>query len=169
VEQEGGEMLTDPGFVRRRAPMLYAIIAIKLLKGLLLLGLALAVYTLAGQNLDARLDDLLRMLHLDPDQSFFMHLGERLLKVTPDNVRLIAIGTSLYSLFSFAEATGLMFRLRWAGWIVISESLFFIPIEIYELIKGFSIGVTIVLVINIVIVEYLYRNRNRLFRHHPHH
>jgi len=165
-------MLTEPNVVQKRALTLYFIIGIKLLKGLFLLALAIGVYALAGQNLDLRFDAMLRMLHLDPDQSFFMHLGERLLKITPSNVRQVAAMTFCYSFFSFAEAAGLMFRLRWVGWIVIGESLFFIPIEVYELIKGFSIGVSIILVINVIIVEYLYRNRNILFRHHhrhPHH
>lgn len=161
-------MLTKADVLKKRAPTLYFIIGIKLLKGLLLMALAFGVYALAGQNLDMRFDDMLRRLHLDPDKAFFMHLGERLLLVTPGNVREVAAGTFFYSLFSFAEATGLMLRLRWVGWIVIGESLFFIPIEIYELIKGFSIGVSVILVINIIIVEYLYRNRDQLFRH-PHH
>jgi uncharacterized membrane protein (DUF2068 family) len=152
-----------------KAPTLYAIIAIKLLKGLVLMALALGVYRLAGENLENRLGDLLRILHLDPDRDLFLNLGARLVQVTPANVRQVATIALLYSLFSFAEAAGLILRVRWVGWIVIGESLFFIPIEIYELIKRFSIGLSVILVINIVIVEYLYRNRNRVFRtHRPH-
>ncbi len=45
---------------RRRAPTLYLIIAIKVLKGLLLLLLGLGVLALVGQNLDQRFDDMLR-------------------------------------------------------------------------------------------------------------
>ena len=62
----------------------------------------------------------------------------------------------------------MIFRVSWAGWMAIGESAFFIPIEIYELTRPgkFSWVVLGVLVINIIIVWYLLRNRHRLFRHH---
>ena len=41
-------------------------------------------------------------------------------------------------------------------------------IEIFELLRHFKWAVFIVLVLNIFIVEYLYRHRHRLFRHHRH-
>jgi uncharacterized membrane protein (DUF2068 family) len=52
--------------------------------------------------------------------------------------------------------------------MAIGESAFFIPIELYELTRPgkFSWIVLVVLVINIVIVWYLFENRHRLFRHH---
>ena len=77
----------------------------------------------------------------------------------------IARGTGLYSLFSLVEGTGLVFRVSWAGWMAIGESVFFIPIEIYELLHRFSVSPLTVLVLNIVIVWYLVQNRRRLFRH----
>ena len=153
---------------RSRAPTLYAIIGIKLLKGLLLLLLGLGVLSLVGQNLDQRFDQLLRWIHLDPEKKFFADLGSKLQKISPANVRGVAIGTMLYSLFSLAEGIGLIFRLRWIGWIVIGESLFFIPIEVYDLMAGYSLTVVVILVINVVIVWYLLKNKERLFKHHRH-
>ena len=54
----------------------------------------------------------------------------------------------------------------WAGWLAIGESSFFIPIEIYELVHHYTNIVAIILVVNIIIVWYLLKNRERLF-HHP--
>jgi uncharacterized membrane protein (DUF2068 family) len=152
--------------VKKRAPTLYAIAAIKLIKGALLLLLALGVYSLSDNNLPEEFRGLLRFLHLDPEQKFFADLATRIGKITPANVYWVAAGTAFYSLFSLVEGIGLIFRISWAGWMAIGESGFFIPIEVYEFVKGFSLTVLIILALNIVIVWYLLRNRQRLFGHH---
>ncbi len=152
--------------VKQRAPTLYIIIALKIFKGLLLLAVAVGVYRLIGKNLNANFDDLLRWMHLDPERKFFASLGDKLESITPGNLRWLATGTLLYSLFSLVEGVGLIFRVSWAGWLAIGESAFFIPIEMYELMKGFSATVFVILCLNIIIVWYLFRNRVRLFRHH---
>ncbi len=150
----------------KRAPTLYFIIAAKLIKGVLILGLALFFLKLAGQDLSEAFDRLLHWFHLDPESRFFSELGNKLDTVTPANVRWVGIITLFYSLFSLVEGVGLMFRASWAGWLAISESAFFIPIEIRELVirpHGFVLGV---LAFNVLIVWYLFANRSRLFRHH---
>jgi uncharacterized membrane protein (DUF2068 family) len=154
---------------KRRAPTLYAIIALKLGKGLLLLLLALGVYSLSDENLPLEFRQLLRLLHVDPEKKFFADLAARLGHVTPTNILWVAGGTVCYSLFSLVEGVGLMFRVRWAGWLAIGESAFFVPIEVYELIHRFSFTVLAILILNIGILWYLLANRHRLFRHHrPH-
>ena len=74
----------------------------------------------------------------------------------------------VYSLISFVEGVGLMFRVSWAGWLAIGESAFFIPIEVRELILRPHWFVLCVLAFNVLIVWYLYANRSWLFRHHHH-
>jgi uncharacterized membrane protein (DUF2068 family) len=162
-------MAADTTFVKKRAPTLYVIIAIKLIKGLLLLLLGLGVYSLSDNNLPAEFRALLQTLHIDPEKKFFTELAEKISRITASNVRFVAGGTMLYSLFSLVEGAGLMFRVSWAGWLVIGESMFFIPIEIYELMHHFSWGVICILGLNVLIVWYLVQNRSRLFRHHQHH
>ena len=88
--------------------------------------------------------------------------------LTPANVYWVATGTALYSVFSLVEGIGLIFRVGGAGWMAISESGFFIPIELYELMRGYSLAILVILVLNIVIVWDLFRNKRRLFRHHMH-
>lgn len=153
---------------KQRAPTLYAIIAIKLLKGLLLLLLGLGVYSLSDNNLPAEFRALLLALHIDPEKKFFTDLAGRLGQITPVNVVWMARGTVFYSLFSLTEGIGLVFRVSWAGWLAIGESVFFIPIELYELLHRFTWGVLVILTLNVLIVWYLFQNRRRLFRHHQH-
>ena len=154
--------------VKHRAPTLYAIIAIKLIKGVAFVALAVTAYALSDNNLPAEYRQLLQWLRLNPERKFFSDLAVQVGRLTEANVLWVAAGTLVYSLFSWVEGVGLFFRIRWAGWLAIGESAFFIPIEIYELEHAFSITVVVILAINIVIVWYLFQNRERLFRHHHH-
>jgi uncharacterized membrane protein (DUF2068 family) len=108
-------------------------------------------------------------LHLDPETRFFAELVRKIASVSHANLLWVFGGTILYSLFSLVEGVGLVFRVSWAGWLVIGESAFFVPIEIYELMRRPSVAVLIVLALNVFIVWYLFQNRRRLFRHHQHH
>lgn len=150
----------------QRAIGLYAIIAFKLLKGLLLLALALGAYSLLGDDLAQEFTRLVRWIRMDPERQFFSDLADRVALITPETVRWIATGTLFYSFFSLAEAVGLALRLSWVGWLAIGESAFFVPIEIYELAHDFNWVIVVVLVVNLFIVYYLVRNRERIFRHH---
>lgn len=153
-------------FVKKRAPTLYLIIGIKLLKGLLLLLLGLGVYSLSDRNLPEEFRRVLEFFHLDPEKKFFSDVAERIGDLTPARMVWLARGTVLYSLFSLIEGVGLTFRVPWAGWLAIGESAFFVPIEVFELLHGFTWTVCVILAINVLIVWYLFQNRKRLFRHH---
>ena len=161
-------MADDPTFIKQRAPTLYLIIAIKLVKGVLLLLLGLGVYSLSDNNLPDEFRELLRFLHLDPEKKFFAGLAEQIAAVSESKMMWLAGGTVFYSLFSLVEGVGLMFRVSWAGWLAIGESAFFVPIEVYELVRHPVLAVFIVLALNVFIVWYLFQNRHRLFRHHHH-
>ena len=156
-----GEETAKP--IKKRAPTLYAIIVIKLLKGLLFLSLAFVAYTLSDNDLPAEYHNLLHVLRLNPERKFWADLAVQVGKLTEQRVLWTAAGTLVYSLFSLVEGVGLMFRINWVGWLTIGESAFFIPIEIFELVHKPSVMVLIILLINILIVWYLYANRERLF------
>jgi len=171
-------MGTETELVKKRAPTLYAIIAIKLLKGLLFVTLAIVAYTLSDNNLPAEYKHWLQHLRLNPERKFWADLAVQIGQLTEANVLWAAAGTLVYSMFSLVEGVGLIFRVSWAGWLAIGESAFFIPIEIYDLVHrstpdrphpGHTATVLVILVINVVIVWYLLQNRHRLFRHHHHH
>jgi len=148
-----------------RAPTLYAIIAFKVVKGVLLLLAAGVVFSLVGVNLQQEFTRVLQEANLDPGGKLFGDFGRWLQTVSPGNVRLFAAGTVLYSIFSLVEGTGLWLRAAWAGWMAIGESAFFVPVEIYQMLGHFSLFLAAILILNIVIVWYLYANRLRLFTH----
>jgi len=156
----------DAPRVKKRAPTLYAIIVLKLLKGALFASLALAAYTLSDNDLPFEYGRLLHFLRLNPERRFWADLAVQVGRLTEAKMVHAAVGTLIYSLFSLVEGVGLIFRVPWAGWLAIGESAFFIPIEIYELIYRFSSSVLAILGLNMLIVWYLLQNRRRLFRHH---
>lgn len=160
-------MVTE--FIKKRAPTLYVIIGIKLLKGALFLTLAITAYALSDNDLPAELHKVLHVLRLNPERKFWANLAVQIGTLTEANVLWTAAGTFIYSLFSWIEGIGLIFRIRWAGYMAIGESAFFIPIEIYELSHKVSIWLVAILALNILIVWYLFMNRERLFRHHHRH
>jgi uncharacterized membrane protein (DUF2068 family) len=164
-KKEGGDVTR----IKKRAPTLYAIIAIKLLKGLLFASLAVVFYTLSDNDLPKEYQSLLHHLRFNPERKFWQNLAAQVANLNERKVVVAAAGTLIYSMFSLIEGIGLIFRVSWAGWMAIGESAFFIPIEIYELRHHFSWTVLIILGINILIVWYLLENRHRLFHHHHHH
>jgi len=167
----------------KRALTLYFIVAIKLIKGVVLFLTAVGIFSLAGKDLGDLFDQFLRWVHLDPEHKFFSDIGDWLDTLTATNMRVLASGTMLYGAFLLVGGTGLAFRAKWAIWLAIGESAFFIPIEIFELVRRRrrvespdqlppqlfhhpKLGLLIVLGLNVLIVWYLLKNRRRLFRHH---
>ncbi len=161
----------------KRPPTYVGIIVFKLIKGSLFLILAVVAYTLSDNNLPEEyrrligsMQPLLEVLRVHPANKFFTHIAEQVGALTEANVLWAAAGTLVYSMFSVVEGVGLLFRISWAGWLAILESAFFVPIEIYELTRRgkFSWWLLGVLMINVIIVWYLFKNRHRLFHHaHP--
>ena len=147
------------------APTLYGIVTFKVLRGVILLMIAGKGFTLVGEDLRPHFDAAVQRLKLDPETEFFDRLGARIDEITSDHVGWAATGALLYGLLSLAEGVGLAFRARWAGLLVVAESGFFIPLEVYGLIKDPSATILTILILNIAIVVYLHRNRERLFRH----
>jgi uncharacterized membrane protein (DUF2068 family) len=168
----------------KRVPTLYFIVGIKLVKGVTALLLALGAFSLTDNNLPEEFRKLLEFFHLDPEKKFFLDLADRIGEITPKNLEWVAIGSVVYGLFMLLQAVGLALRVSWIVWLVIAESAFFIPIELFELVRRHApnpdnhphlfghpkIGVAIILVINVAIVWYLFKNRDRVIKHHhPHH
>ena len=166
----------------KRAPTLYFIVAIKFVKGVAALLVALGAFRLTDENLPADFRRLLEFFHIDPEKRFFLEVADRLAEITPKNLEWTVTLSIVYSAVMFLQAIGLAFRVSWIVWLVICESAFFIPIEIFELVRKHvpnadhphlinpKIGFAIVLVLNVAIVWYLFKNRERLIRHyHPHH
>ena len=181
-EEQENLALVVPETKPKRAPTLYFIIGVKLFKGLAALLLALGAYSLTDNNLPEDFRKLLEFLHLDPEKKFFLELADRVGEITPANLEWLAVGSIIYGLFMLLQAVGLIFRVSWIVWLVIAESAFFIPIEIFDLVRKHvpaaenhphifahpKIYWAILMAVNVAIVWYLFKNRDRIIRHHHH-
>lgn len=153
----------------RRAPTYLGIIIFKLVKGALFVALAITAYTLSDNDLPYEFHRLMELLKIHPANKFFSDLAVKVGHLSEKDLLWTALGTLVYSSFSLVEGIGLIFHASWACWLAIAEAIFFIPIEVLDLAKGFSWLVTFILVVNIIIVVYLLKNRERLFSHHQRH
>ena len=154
------------------------------MKGLAALLFALGAYSLTDNNLPDEFHKLLEFFHIDPEKEIFLDLADRVGEITPTNLH-VGGGRDpfLYGLFMLLQAVGLALRVSWIVWLVIAESAFFIPIELFELVRQHApapenhphffahpkISVAIVLVANVAIVWYLFKNRERIIKHYHHH
>ena len=166
----------------KKAPTLYFIVGFKLAKGITALLLALGANRLTDNNLPEDFRKLLDFFHFDPENKFFQELADRVNDITPNNLRWFSAGAVVYGLFMLLQAAGLAFRVSWIVWLVIGESAFFIPVEVFELIHKHTnpenhphlfahpkIAVAALLAANIAIVWYLFKNRERIIKHYHHH
>ena len=156
----------------KKAPALTAIITLKIGKGVLFGLLALGFWALSDNDLPWEYNHLLQTFHIDGSRKFYLDLAKKVARIKEVDVLWVAAGTLAYALLSLTEGVGLIFRQGWASWLAIAESAIFIPAEVAELVHSSSLAVFVVLVVNVFIVIYLFRNRNRLFhhmhfRHHP--
>jgi uncharacterized membrane protein (DUF2068 family) len=159
---------------RQRAPTLYGIITVKLIKGALFAIFSMVAYAYSDNNLPDEYRHLLQWLHVNPERQFWVYLAAKVSNLTENNLLTVALATFIYGAFSLVEGVGLVFRVSWASWMAIGESGLFIPLEIYELNRRFSRTVVVILILNLIIFWYLLLNRKRLFHSvhlhlRPHH
>jgi uncharacterized membrane protein (DUF2068 family) len=78
----------------------------------------------------------------------------------------LGAGAIAYGLLEIVEGVGLVFRRRWAEYLVLVASAAFLPVEVDELIRHPTPVKGITLAVNIAIVVYLVW-RKRLFLERP--
>ena len=156
-----------PPPARRRgpAPTLYGIILLKLFVGVILVFAALALYAMRNEDLQAQFRETLSQATLGLGST--EDIEKVVAMLTPSNIQILVMSMLIYGILSLVQGVGLIFRAAWAGWLVIVESAIFIPIEIWDLFRQFSVLMLLVLVLNIAICWYLLASRHRLFGNSP--
>lgn len=70
----------------------------------------------------------------------------------------------LYAMLEATEVYGLLDRRRWAEYLVLLATLFFLPYETLELARHATVSKLLIFVINVAIAVYLVKKK-RLFQH----
>jgi len=134
---------------------LRAVALFEALKGTLVLvagfGLARAIHGDVGEFAE----HLVHRLHLDAAKRFpriFLDLANNL---SDGQLWALAALALAYSVVRFAEAYGLWFERRWGEWIAALSGGIYVPVEIYELSRGYSTVKLAALVLNTLVVAYM--------------
>ena len=128
--------------------------AFKLIKGLLLIALALGAFTLLKSNWENALTVLTRNFRVDPSNKHFRWLMTKVVGLSP-KLPLILTGTLLYGTLFCTEGLGLIMQKRWAEYLSIIATASFLPMEVYEIIKHANVLKAVVTALNLAIVIYL--------------
>ena len=134
---------------------LWLIGGFKLVKGLLLLAVALEALHLLHKDLGDISVRWVAHLHLDTDNRYVDRALGKLLSLDDRRLKVISAGTFFYSALLLTEGTGLLLRRRWAEYFTVIVTGSFIPLELYELSRHVSTTRLTIVGINVAVVWYL--------------
>lgn len=127
----------------------------KLLKGISLLILGFGLLRLLHRDVAAVVQHWIDVLRVDPDNRHIHRLLLRIFNVTPKQLRELSAGTFIYAGIFLTEGTGLLARKHWAEYMTLISTALFIPLEVYEIHRHFTMLKLAVTVVNALIVLYL--------------
>lgn len=124
-------------------------------KGVLVLLAGFGLLSLIHKDVHEIAAQIIQQSHINPAHHYpriFLDLTE---KLTDKKLWALAIAAMSYSVIRIIEAIGLWLHRRWAELFGILTGIIYIPVEIYEVIKGATWVKGGVLAVNIGIVSYL--------------
>jgi uncharacterized membrane protein (DUF2068 family) len=140
----------------RKSPSgLRLIAAVKLFKGVLLLGLGLGLFALVNSDLDEMAQKLTERFNIDPENHYARIFLENAANIQPHTLRHFGIWSLIYSAILLTEGIGLWLNLQWAKYLVIVSTGAFVPEEIYLCLHKFNWFKLGVLVLNVAILIYI--------------
>ena len=96
-------------------------------------------------------------LPLQPGHGILVRWVEQLLDVEPHRFVVIGVAASIYGALFATEGWGLWTGKRWAEYLTVFATASLIPFEAYEILHRFGWLKVLALVVNVVIVIYLWR------------
>jgi uncharacterized membrane protein (DUF2068 family) len=129
--------------------------AFKVVKGLLLVAVAIGVLKLLHKDIAEVVTRWVESLRVDPDNRFIHAVLSKVFSVTPKQLKELSAGTFIYAGLLLTEGTGLLLQKRWAEYFTVVTTAALIPLEIFEVFKHFSAMKVALLAGNILIVWYL--------------
>jgi len=134
---------------------LRVIAAFKLLKAFALIAVGVGALRLLHKDVAAVVEHWIDVFRVDPHNHFIDLLLDKLSVLDDRRLKELSVGTFVYAAIFLVEGVGLALKKRWAEYFTIITTSSFLPIEIYELTRRVSIGRSLALAINLVVVAYL--------------
>jgi len=136
-------------------PWLFLIGLFKLAKGLSLLIVGVGLLKLLHRDVASVTEHWIEVLRVDPDNRFIHRALLKVFNVTPKQLKELSVGTFVYAAIFLTEGTGLLARRHWAEYMTLISTGLFIPLEIWEIHRHFTMLKLGVTVVNVLIVWYL--------------
>ncbi len=145
------------------------IIAYKAISALVLLSVALLLLgIIVNHDFGQRVRTVVMLTGMRSDNHF---LREGLLKLGVlgrGATTALGVLSLLYAVLESTEVFGLLNRRRWAEYLVLLATVFFLPYEGLEIVRLVTISKLAIFIINVAIAVYLVK-RKRLFQHPDEH
>jgi uncharacterized membrane protein (DUF2068 family) len=155
------------GKALRQAIIVRALAVERGFRALLIALAAWAVWRFHGarDSIQASVDrdlPLLRASGFKVDQMTLVHELERALATKPSTLALLTIALVAYALLELVEGVGLWLLKRWGEYFAVVATSIFLPLEVHDLLKGFTLTRGATFTINVAAVIYLLMSK-RLF------
>ena len=124
-------------------------------KGFLVLFAGVALFSLIHHNVQITAEQLVGHLHLNPAKNIPKIFIEAASNLTDARMRLLALFALFYSSMRFVESYGLWYAKRWAEWFALLSGSVYLPVELYELVKGVTWLKIVLVLVNLVVVLYM--------------
>ena len=139
----------------KRDPWLLLIGLFKLVKGVSLLIVAFGLLRLLHRDVAEVTQRWIELLRVDPENRFIHRALLKVFNVTPKQLKELSAGTLVYAAIFLTEGTGLLLRKHWAEYMTLISTGLFIPLELYEIHRHFTMVKLVVTLVNVLIVWYL--------------
>jgi uncharacterized membrane protein (DUF2068 family) len=127
----------------------------KLFKGISLLIIGFGLLRLLHRDVATVVEHWIEVLRVDPENRYIHRALLRVFNVTPKQLRELSAGTFIYAAIFLTEGTGLLLRKHWAEYMTLISTGLFVPLEVYEIYRHFTMLKLAVTVVNVLIVWYL--------------
>ena len=148
-----------PGIIHGDDPAhkrgLRTVASIEFLKGIIGIGVAIALLILRHKDLWDIVDNVLEFLRIDTDRHFAQVLLDLADQVTSGQLTGLAALAFTYSGLRFVEAYGLWKTRVWGEWLAIFSGLVYLPLEIRALLHRSTPFRWGALIINLALVGYV--------------
>ena len=128
----------------------------KLLKGTMLLILALGLLHFLHRDLQQYAEEVISKLRFDPDNRHIAGLLAKLGLVDDHRLEELSGLTFFYAGLLLTEGVGLLRQKRWAEYLTLVATASFIPLEIYEINRHVTWIRVLLFAANLAILTYLF-------------
>jgi len=91
----------------------------------------------------------------DPDNRYIQQLLVKASILNEQQLKELSMGSFLYAGLFLTEGSALLLRKHWAKYFAVIVTSSFVPLEVWELVRQFSLTKIVVMAVNVAIVWYL--------------